>query len=131
MLHIFHHFALINNTVFLKVILLLLSGETHTLAEPVSKALCTFNSTPSYGQIICTCRPVTLTLTYITVFSTGCHWVVDPEPYYQDCLYDLCSCQMKVPQCLCPIFAAYAKECAHREVMIDWRNDIRECGKLL
>jgi hypothetical protein len=58
----------------------------------------------------------------------ACHWVVDPEPYYQDCLYDLCSCQMKVPQCLCPIFAAYAKECVHREVMIDWRNDIRECG---
>lgn len=38
---------------------------------------------------------------------------------------------MKVAQCLCPIFAAYAKECTHKEVMIDWRNGIRECGKLL
>jgi hypothetical protein len=71
-----------------------------------------------------------MTLTYITVFSTGCHWEVDPEPYYQNCLYDLCSCQVKVAQCLCPIFAAYAKECAHKAVMIDWRNDVRECGKL-
>ncbi|PNF36643.1 hypothetical protein B7P43_G19101, partial [Cryptotermes secundus] len=58
----------------------------------------------------------------------GCHWLVDPEPYYQDCLYDLCSCQTKVSQCLCSIFAAYAKECTHKEIMIDWRNDIRECG---
>ncbi|XP_069683352.1 hemocytin isoform X2 [Periplaneta americana] len=58
----------------------------------------------------------------------GCHWLVDPEPYYQDCLYDLCACQFKVGQCLCPIFAAYAKECAHKGVHIDWRNDIRECG---
>ncbi|KDR23192.1 Hemocytin, partial [Zootermopsis nevadensis] len=58
----------------------------------------------------------------------GCHWFVDPEPYYQDCLYDLCSCQLKISQCLCPIFAAYAKECAHKEILIDWRSDIRECG---
>lgn len=25
-----------------------------------------------------------------------CHWEVDPEPFYQDCLYDTCSCETKV-----------------------------------
>ncbi|KAJ9596531.1 hypothetical protein L9F63_012430, partial [Diploptera punctata] len=58
----------------------------------------------------------------------SCHWNVDPEPFYDDCLYDLCSCQLDIGQCLCPIFSAYAKECSHENILINWRNDIRECG---
>nr|CAD7397465.1 unnamed protein product [Timema cristinae] len=58
----------------------------------------------------------------------GCHWLVDPEPYYLDCLFDLCSCQNKIGQCLCPILAAYAKECAHEGLQIDFRNEINECA---
>lgn len=76
-------------------------------------------------QIIYVCKSVVMIF-----LSAGCHWLVDPEPYYQDCLYDLCSCQTKVSQCLCPIFSAYAKECTHKGIMIDWRSDIRECGKI-
>ncbi|XP_068082174.1 hemocytin [Anabrus simplex] len=58
----------------------------------------------------------------------SCNWLVDYEPYYQDCMFDLCSCQQKIGQCLCPIMAAYAKECARKGVNIDWRNTVRECG---
>ncbi|KAF7263559.1 hypothetical protein GWI33_001874, partial [Rhynchophorus ferrugineus] len=57
-----------------------------------------------------------------------CHWQVDPEQYYQDCLYDMCSCEYKVSKCLCPTISAYALECSRQGVNVDWRNDIRECG---
>ncbi|XP_063233046.1 hemocytin isoform X2 [Bacillus rossius redtenbacheri] len=58
----------------------------------------------------------------------GCHWSVDPETYYQDCLYDLCSCEGKIGQCLCPILASYAKECSNHGLLIDFRNEIAECS---
>lgn len=58
-----------------------------------------------------------------------CHLVVDPTSYYDDCLYDLCSCSgTPLSQCFCPILAAYAKDCSHQGVPIEWRNSIRECG---
>lgn len=25
-----------------------------------------------------------------------CHFYVDPEPYYKDCMFDMCSCETKV-----------------------------------
>jgi von Willebrand factor len=59
---------------------------------------------------------------------SSCHWIVDPEPYYQDCLYDMCSCEFKVSKCLCPTVAAYAEECSRQGVKISWRDSIRECG---
>lgn len=61
------------------------------------------------------------------IFST-CHWHVDPEPFYQDCLYDMCACETKVAQCLCPIVSAYAKECADRGVVVPWMSEVRACG---
>ncbi|XP_063867870.1 uncharacterized protein LOC135104399 [Scylla paramamosain] len=57
-----------------------------------------------------------------------CHLEVDPEPYYRDCLYDMCSCETKLDGCLCPILAAYSKECARKGITIDWRAEVRECG---
>ncbi|KAJ8974052.1 hypothetical protein NQ317_002298, partial [Molorchus minor] len=57
-----------------------------------------------------------------------CHWFVDPEKFYQDCLYDMCSCEFKVSRCLCPIVANYASECSRKGIKIDWRADVRECG---
>ncbi|XP_017781781.1 PREDICTED: hemocytin [Nicrophorus vespilloides] len=58
----------------------------------------------------------------------GCHWYVDPEPFYQDCLYDMCSCEGKASRCLCPMLAAYAEECAAKGVKLGWRSEVRECG---
>ncbi|KAG7174166.1 SCO-spondin-like 1, partial [Homarus americanus] len=60
------------------------------------------------------------------VFSE-CHVAVDPEPYYQDCLYDLCSCETNIDECFCPVVSAFGKECARKGTIIDWRTDIREC----
>ncbi|XP_026679243.1 hemocytin-like [Diaphorina citri] len=61
---------------------------------------------------------------------TYCHLVVDPTPYYEDCLYDLCSCSgTPLSQCFCPIVAAYAKDCSHHGVPLEWRSTVRECGK--
>nr|XP_045582104.1 hemocytin-like isoform X3 [Procambarus clarkii] len=56
-----------------------------------------------------------------------CHLEVDPEPYYQDCLYDVCSCDSKIDDCFCPILASFGKECARKGFIIDWRAEIREC----
>ncbi|XP_046603352.1 hemocytin isoform X1 [Neodiprion virginianus] len=58
---------------------------------------------------------------------SDCHWHVDPEPYYKDCLYDMCACEIDISLCLCPILAAYAKECAHEGLRLSWRQDIDQC----
>lgn len=43
-----------------------------------------------------------------------CHWIVDPEQYYEDCMYDVCACKGDMDKCFCPIFASYATECARQ-----------------
>ncbi|KAL1513261.1 hypothetical protein ABEB36_002690 [Hypothenemus hampei] len=58
----------------------------------------------------------------------ACHWYVDPEQYYLDCLYDICACEYQISKCLCPTIAAYASECSRKGLSIDWRNEVRECG---
>lgn len=57
-----------------------------------------------------------------------CHWYVDPEPYYEDCLYDMCACKGDIASCMCSIFAAYASECSQQGSIIHWRQSIQECG---
>nr|CAH7739498.1 unnamed protein product [Callosobruchus chinensis] len=54
--------------------------------------------------------------------------MVDPNQFYQDCLYDVCSCELKISKCMCPIISSYATECSRKGVKIDWRKDVRECG---
>ena len=58
----------------------------------------------------------------------GCHSQVDPEKAYEDCLYDVCSCQRSPADCLCPILAAYSDLCVEQNVLLDWRSSVRECG---
>lgn len=58
-----------------------------------------------------------------------CHWSVDPDPFYEDCMYDVCACQGDAAACLCPIFGSYAAECSRQGVVINWRHTISECGK--
>lgn len=57
-----------------------------------------------------------------------CHWSVDPESYYEDCMYDMCACKGDAAACMCPIFAAYANECGEQGTIINWRHSISECG---
>ncbi|KAK5644463.1 hypothetical protein RI129_005763 [Pyrocoelia pectoralis] len=57
-----------------------------------------------------------------------CQWEVDPETFYQECLFDVCSCELKLPRCFCPMIASYAAECARHGVNIEWRTKIKGCG---
>ncbi|XP_050525527.1 hemocytin [Daktulosphaira vitifoliae] len=58
-----------------------------------------------------------------------CHILVDPSSYYEDCLYDMCSCHPgKFSRCYCQILATYAMECNHQGLNIDWRYEARQCG---
>lgn len=60
---------------------------------------------------------------------SNCHSQVDPIPYYDDCLYDVCSCHPgQFSRCYCQILASYALECSHQNTIIDWRRSVRECG---
>ncbi|XP_031828807.2 hemolectin [Nomia melanderi] len=63
---------------------------------------------------------------YSEIFA-GCHWHVDPETFYKDCMFDMCSCKVDLHLCLCPILAAYAKDCASAGVKLLWRLDVEEC----
>lgn len=56
-----------------------------------------------------------------------CHQVVDPEPFLELCLADACACR-DVPRCLCPVLAAYARECAQEGMELSWRNQ-SFCGE--
>lgn len=58
-----------------------------------------------------------------------CHWYVDPDPFYEDCLYDMCACTGDYASCMCPILAAYATECARQGSIIKWRYSVDECSK--
>lgn len=56
-----------------------------------------------------------------------CHWFVDPDQFYEDCLYDVCACKGDVNACSCPIFASYASECARQGYILNWRPKVKEC----
>ena len=58
-----------------------------------------------------------------------CHAFVDPEPYYQSCLWDSCGCDRGGDcECLCTAIAAYARECNEMRVHIRWRST-GTCGE--
>lgn len=60
-----------------------------------------------------------------------CHLFVEPEEFYEDCIYDVCACKGDMSNCFCPIMASYAAECARRGVIVsDWRYRVPECGEL-
>ncbi|XP_028664014.2 von Willebrand factor [Erpetoichthys calabaricus] len=53
-----------------------------------------------------------------------CNRVVDPEPYWEICTFDTCSCQsIGDCVCFCDAIAAYAQECAERGVVVHWRSN--------
>lgn len=58
-----------------------------------------------------------------------CHWTVEPEQYYEDCLYDVCACKDEPDKCFCPILAAYGNECARQGIKTGWRMAVKECGE--
>ncbi|XP_064199356.1 von Willebrand factor isoform X1 [Anguilla rostrata] len=53
-----------------------------------------------------------------------CNSVVNPEPYWEICIYDTCSCpSVGDCVCFCDAIAAYAHECAQRGIVVHWRSN--------
>uniref|UniRef100_H2ZP84 VWFD domain-containing protein n=1 Tax=Ciona savignyi TaxID=51511 RepID=H2ZP84_CIOSA len=53
---------------------------------------------------------------------SSCHAFVDPEPFYQSCLWDSCGCDRGGDcECMCTAIAAYTRECNEAGVHIRWR----------
>ena len=50
-----------------------------------------------------------------------CHSVVDPEPYFGNCVYDMCATGGQTVA-LCQAIESYADMCAAANVPIPWRN---------
>ncbi|XP_077870073.1 uncharacterized protein LOC100366685 [Saccoglossus kowalevskii] len=52
-----------------------------------------------------------------------CHTEVDPEPYYERCVFDACACNTGGDcECFCTAVATYAQECNLNGVSIRWRS---------
>ncbi|XP_007935278.1 von Willebrand factor [Orycteropus afer afer] len=51
----------------------------------------------------------------------ACHHAVSPQPYLQNCHYDVCSCS-DGRDCLCNAVGSYASACARKGVSIAWRE---------
>ncbi|KAJ7329303.1 hypothetical protein JRQ81_015477, partial [Phrynocephalus forsythii] len=52
-----------------------------------------------------------------------CHAAVPPEPFFASCVYDLCACGASSSEdCLCEALEAYAAECRHAGLVLQWRS---------
>ncbi|XP_056311152.1 mucin-2-like [Danio aesculapii] len=52
-----------------------------------------------------------------------CHLKVDPEPYYQACVLESCSCEFEGKFLgFCTAVAAYAEACSAKDVCVNWRT---------
>ncbi|NXE57574.1 MUC2 protein, partial [Casuarius casuarius] len=52
-----------------------------------------------------------------------CHSKVDPNPFYEACIHDACSCDSGGDcECFCSAVAAYAQECLKAEACVFWRT---------
>ncbi|TRY58386.1 hypothetical protein DNTS_018479, partial [Danionella cerebrum] len=52
-----------------------------------------------------------------------CHLKVDPQPYYQACVMESCSCEYEGKFLgFCTAVAAYAEACSANDVCVDWRT---------
>ncbi|XP_064309329.1 mucin-2 [Phalacrocorax carbo] len=52
-----------------------------------------------------------------------CHFKVDPNPFYEACVHDACSCDSGGDcECFCSAVAAYAQECTKAQACVFWRT---------
>lgn len=63
---------------------------------------------------------------HLCVLTSGifkaCHSVVPPEPYFGNCVYDMCATEGQTVA-LCQAIESYADMCAAAGVSIAWRNN--------
>lgn len=79
-------------------------------------------------------QQLAMDLCYTLVAKNGpfsdCHELVDPTPYYEACVYDLCA-TLPDDDVLCDSFSQYAEACRNTGGMPeDWRSVTPQCGKL-
>lgn len=55
---------------------------------------------------------------------------IDPAPYLDNCMVDLCQCKGNPATCMCTVFTAYANECSRSGNPVNWRQFIPDCGKI-
>ena len=72
-------------------------------------------------------------LCYPLIVETGpfaeCHSYVDPTPYHEACVYDLCA-MLPDDDVLCDSLAGYAQTCREAGGSPgDWRAETPQCGK--
>lgn len=65
-----------------------------------------------------------------TVFAS-CSSDVDPRPYIENCMYDICSSRGDFDPSMCTIFSAYANECSRKGKPIKWREVFTQCGNVI
>lgn len=59
----------------------------------------------------------------------GCS--VDPKPYIENCMYDICASKDDPTPSMCTIFSAFANECSRNGRPTQWRKAIPLCGNLI
>ncbi|XP_022111480.1 von Willebrand factor-like, partial [Acanthaster planci] len=61
-------------------------------------------------------------LIYHSVFKE-CHKVIDPEDYYDNCVFDTCGCNRGGDcECLCTAVTTYSRQCSEQGLTVfDWR----------
>ncbi|XP_073745914.1 mucin-5B [Callorhinus ursinus] len=53
-----------------------------------------------------------------------CHSVLNPEPFYSNCMFDTCNCE-KSEDCLCAALSSYVHACAAKGVLLSgWRDGV-------
>ncbi|XP_033097307.1 mucin-5AC-like, partial [Anneissia japonica] len=56
---------------------------------------------------------------------SACHLLVNSKPYYDACREDVCNCDLSRSDCACNAYEAYARECARKQVVVEWRKQER------
>ncbi|XP_030375562.1 hemocytin [Scaptodrosophila lebanonensis] len=114
-------------------------GDVETAVEPFAdkwrtKDTCQFQAEAPIGPHPCSFQTEKSKLAekycaWITddIFQ-DCHWTVEPEKFYEDCLYDTCACKDDPAKCYCPILSAYGTECMRQGIKTGWRMSVKECA---
>lgn len=53
---------------------------------------------------------------------------VDVEPFYMECMFDMCACSGDRATCMCSIFSAFGNKCKQQGKPVKWVEKIPECG---
>ena len=60
-------------------------------------------------------------LKYSKLFKS-CRTSIDPEPFFQKCLQEVCRCNGK-SECVCGAFEQYSRACLRSGIVMNWRSN--------